>query len=106
MFSKTSALEIHLLNFWFWFACWSRVTALDAQPLATFQAPVPAVSYGLLGGLSVHQCGSREMLHLLPAGEKATCTLVLCHRNETALAELKVGCQRHGGTSSYLRWWD
>nr|XP_023652044.1 McKusick-Kaufman/Bardet-Biedl syndromes putative chaperonin [Paramormyrops kingsleyae] len=72
------------------------VQMTDAQPLATFQAPVPGVSYGQLGGLSLHQCGSRAMLHLLPAGEPATCTLVLCHRNQTALAELKVSCERAG----------
>ncbi|KAJ8412761.1 hypothetical protein AAFF_G00117120 [Aldrovandia affinis] len=70
------------------------IRATGAQAVATFQTPVPAQSYGQVAGLCVQHCGSREMLHLLPAGDSACCTLVLCHRNETMLNELKVACQR------------
>ncbi|KAL4641379.1 McKusick-Kaufman/Bardet-Biedl syndromes putative chaperonin isoform X1 [Arapaima gigas] len=69
------------------------VQMTGAQPVATFQAPVPASCYGRVGGLGVHCCGSREMLHLRPTVDPAVCTLVLCHRNETSLDELKVACQ-------------
>ncbi|KPP79524.1 mcKusick-Kaufman/Bardet-Biedl syndromes putative chaperonin [Scleropages formosus] len=65
----------------------------SAQPVATFQVAVPFSCYGCVGTLGVHRCGSRELLHLLPAGDPAVCTLVLCHRSETSLDELKVTCQ-------------
>ncbi|KAG7462856.1 hypothetical protein MATL_G00189180 [Megalops atlanticus] len=65
-----------------------------AQAVATFQAPVPVQSYGQVTGLVVRCCGMKEMLHLLPAGDSTYCTLMLCHRNETMLNELKVACQR------------
>ncbi|XP_035255284.1 McKusick-Kaufman/Bardet-Biedl syndromes putative chaperonin [Anguilla anguilla] len=64
-----------------------------AQAVASFQTPVPVQSYGQLGGLRVLRCGSRELLHLLPVGDPPCCTLLLCHRTETALSELKVACQ-------------
>ncbi|KAI1894689.1 hypothetical protein AGOR_G00118340 [Albula goreensis] len=69
-----------------------RVTG--AQAVATFQIPIPVQSYGQVAGLGVRRFGSRDMLHMLPAGNQDCCTLVLCHRNETALNELKVACQR------------
>ena len=40
--------------------------------------------------MAVKQFGSKQMLHLLPAGEPVVCTMVLCHRNDTMLSELKV----------------
>ncbi|XP_018595518.1 molecular chaperone MKKS isoform X2 [Scleropages formosus] len=69
------------------------VQMTGAQPVATFQVAVPFSCYGCVGTLGVHRCGSRELLHLLPAGDPAVCTLVLCHRSETSLDELKVTCQ-------------
>lgn len=61
-----------------------------AQPVAALHNTIPAKAYGLARGLSVRQFGSKTMLHLLPPGESEVCTLVLCHRNETMLSELKV----------------
>ncbi|KAJ8360359.1 hypothetical protein SKAU_G00168840 [Synaphobranchus kaupii] len=69
------------------------IQVTGAQAVASFQTPVPVQSYGQLAGLDVQRCGPREMLHLLPAGDPACCTLLLCHRTETALNELKVACQ-------------
>ncbi|XP_061083666.1 molecular chaperone MKKS-like [Conger conger] len=33
------------------------------------------------------------MLQLLPCGDPSCCTLLLCHRTDTALSELKVACE-------------
>ncbi|KAJ8248054.1 hypothetical protein GJAV_G00237710 [Gymnothorax javanicus] len=64
-----------------------------AQALASFRTPVPVESYGGLAGLGVQRCGSREMLQLLSDKDPTCCTLLLCHRTETALSELKMACQ-------------
>ncbi|XP_066553189.1 molecular chaperone MKKS [Amia ocellicauda] len=64
-----------------------------AQPIATIWSPVPAHCYGQLSGLRVQSFGSKQMLNLVPAQDSAVCSLVLCHRNETMLSELKVVCQ-------------
>ncbi|KAM9344599.1 molecular chaperone MKKS [Symphorus nematophorus] len=65
-----------------------------AQPVATLHTTIPAKAYGKVRDLSIRQFGSKTMLHLLPpAEESAICTMVLCHRNETMLNELKVVCQ-------------
>jgi len=61
-----------------------------AQAVASPCSPVPAEAYGLVGGFCFQSCGSRELLHLLPSKDAAISTLVLCHRNETMLEELKV----------------
>ncbi|CAM4726067.1 unnamed protein product [Leuciscus chuanchicus] len=65
-----------------------------AQAVASPCSPVPAEAYGLVRGLCFQSCGSRELLHLLPSKDAAISTLVLCHRNETMLEELKMTCQR------------
>ncbi|XP_060800100.1 McKusick-Kaufman/Bardet-Biedl syndromes putative chaperonin isoform X3 [Neoarius graeffei] len=62
--------------------------------MASFCSPLPAKAYGQIGGLHLHRSGSKEFLQLLPSGEAAINTMVLCHRNETMLEELKVTCQR------------
>ncbi|XP_026790936.3 McKusick-Kaufman/Bardet-Biedl syndromes putative chaperonin [Pangasianodon hypophthalmus] len=62
--------------------------------MASICSPVPAKAYGQLGGLHLHRIASKELLQLLPSGEAAVSTMVLCHRNETMLEELKVTCQR------------
>ncbi|XP_068184385.1 molecular chaperone MKKS [Antennarius striatus] len=64
------------------------------QPVATLHVTVAASAYGKLKDLSIHQFGSKKMLHLQPLGNSAICTLVLCHRNETMLSELKVVCEK------------
>ncbi|GAA6213990.1 McKusick-Kaufman/Bardet-Biedl syndromes putative chaperonin [Lates japonicus] len=64
------------------------------QPVATLHTALPAKAYGRVRDISVRQFGSKTMLHLHPAGESAVCTMVLCHRNETMLCELKVVCQK------------
>uniref|UniRef100_UPI003AAA6057 molecular chaperone MKKS n=1 Tax=Centroberyx gerrardi TaxID=166262 RepID=UPI003AAA6057 len=65
-----------------------------AQPVATLQTTIPAKAYGQVKDLSMRQFGSKTMLHLYPPGEPAICTMILCHRNETMLSELKVVCQK------------
>lgn len=62
--------------------------------MATLHTAIPAKAYGKVGDLSIMQFGSKTMLHLIPAGESAICTMVLCHRNETMLNELKVRASR------------
>uniref|UniRef100_A0A8D3ACX1 MKKS centrosomal shuttling protein n=1 Tax=Scophthalmus maximus TaxID=52904 RepID=A0A8D3ACX1_SCOMX len=71
-----------------------------AQPVATLHSTLPAKAYGKVRDLSIRQFGSKTMLHLHPPGESAICTMVLCHRNETMLSELKVVCQK---TENVLR---
>uniref|UniRef100_UPI0037E76AD3 molecular chaperone MKKS n=1 Tax=Semicossyphus pulcher TaxID=241346 RepID=UPI0037E76AD3 len=65
-----------------------------AQPVATVHTTIPARAYGTVGGLSIKQFGSKTMLHLQAAGESSICTMILCHRNDTMLNELKVVCQQ------------
>ncbi|KAI5625628.1 McKusick-Kaufman/Bardet-Biedl syndromes putative chaperonin isoform X2, partial [Silurus asotus] len=62
--------------------------------MASICSSVPAKAYGQIGGLHLHRIGSKELLQLLPSGEAAVSTMVLCHRNETMLEELKVTCRR------------
>ncbi|XP_076598353.1 molecular chaperone MKKS isoform X1 [Chaetodon auriga] len=65
-----------------------------AQPVATLHTMIPAKAYGKVRDLTVKQFGSKRMLHLHPPGESAVCTMILCHRNETMLSEVKVVCQK------------
>ncbi|KAM4600156.1 molecular chaperone MKKS [Fundulus diaphanus] len=65
-----------------------------AQPVATLHAAIPSAAYGEVHDVSIRHFGSKTMLHLYPAGETAVCSLVLCHRNETMLNELKLVCQK------------
>ena len=61
-----------------------------AQPLASLVTTISPEAYGHARGLSVKHFGSKRMLHLEAPGEAAICTMVLCHRNQTMLSELKV----------------
>ncbi|XP_029305833.1 molecular chaperone MKKS [Cottoperca gobio] len=65
-----------------------------AQPVATMHTTIPAKAYGKVRDLSIRQFGSKTMLHLHPPVESAICSMILCHRNETMLSELKVVCQK------------
>ncbi|XP_067465819.1 McKusick-Kaufman/Bardet-Biedl syndromes putative chaperonin [Thunnus thynnus] len=65
-----------------------------AQPVATLHTTIPRKAYGNVKDLSFRQFGSKTLLHLHPPGESVICTMVLCHRNETMLNELKVACQK------------
>lgn len=67
-------------------------TVPGAQAVALYQTPIPPEAYGQVKGCFVRTVGSRKMLHLLPPREPvpAVCTMVLCHRNDTMLNELKV----------------
>ncbi|KAK1905006.1 McKusick-Kaufman/Bardet-Biedl syndromes putative chaperonin [Dissostichus eleginoides] len=65
-----------------------------AQPVATLHTTIPAKAYGRVRDLRIRTFGSKTMLHLHPPGECAICTMILCHRNETMLSELKVVCQK------------
>uniref|UniRef100_A0A3Q2TTV2 MKKS centrosomal shuttling protein n=1 Tax=Fundulus heteroclitus TaxID=8078 RepID=A0A3Q2TTV2_FUNHE len=65
-----------------------------AQPVATLHAAIPSAAYGEVHDVSIRHFGSKTMLHLHPAGETAVCSMVLCHRNETMLNELKLVCQK------------
>uniref|UniRef100_A0AAY4B0D5 Uncharacterized protein n=1 Tax=Denticeps clupeoides TaxID=299321 RepID=A0AAY4B0D5_9TELE len=69
-------------------------TISGAQAAATSHTPVPAEAFGWVEALSIQLCGTRKMLHLQPTANPAVCTLVLCHRNESMLDELKVTCKR------------
>ncbi|MEQ2310241.1 hypothetical protein AMECASPLE_006909 [Ameca splendens] len=64
-----------------------------AQPVATLHATIPSTVYGKVHNVCIRQFGSKTMLHLHPAGETAICSMILCHRNETMLNELKLVCQ-------------
>lgn len=64
---------------------------IGAQPVATLHTVIPAKAYGKVRDLSPRQFGTKTMLHLYPAEESLICTMILCHRNETMLNELKVG---------------
>ncbi|XP_029558100.1 molecular chaperone MKKS [Salmo trutta] len=72
------------------------VQMTGAQAVALYQTPIPPEAYGQVKGCFVRTVGSRKMLHLLPPREPvpAVCTMVLCHRNDTMLNELKAACQR------------
>lgn len=61
-----------------------------AHPVATLHTSIPAKAYGSVSDLNAVQFGSKKMLHLLPVGDSAICSMVLCHRNDTMLSELKV----------------
>lgn len=58
--------------------------------MASLCSPIPAKAYGQIEGLHLRRIGSKEFLQLLPSGEAAVNTMVLCHRNDTVLEELKV----------------
>ena len=58
--------------------------------MATLHTAIPPQAYGEVRDLTIRQFGSKTMLHLQPPGESASCTMILCHRNETMLSELKV----------------
>ncbi|KAL7841405.1 hypothetical protein SRHO_G00250960 [Serrasalmus rhombeus] len=70
------------------------VQMTGAIMVESLYSPVLDKAYGQVGGLRVYRRGSKELLQLLPSGEPAVSTLLLCHRNETMLDELKVTCQR------------
>ncbi|XP_067381376.1 McKusick-Kaufman/Bardet-Biedl syndromes putative chaperonin isoform X2 [Channa argus] len=65
-----------------------------AQPVATLHTTIPKKAYGKVGDVSIQQFGSKTLLYLHPLKESAICTMLLCHRNETMLSELKVVCQK------------
>ncbi|XP_041645042.1 McKusick-Kaufman/Bardet-Biedl syndromes putative chaperonin [Cheilinus undulatus] len=65
-----------------------------AQPVASLYTIIPARAYGTVKDVNIKQFGSKKMLHLQSSGESAICTMILCHRNETMLSELKVVCQQ------------
>ncbi|XP_049927140.1 McKusick-Kaufman/Bardet-Biedl syndromes putative chaperonin isoform X2 [Epinephelus moara] len=65
-----------------------------AQPVATLQTTIPAKAYGMVRDLSIREFGSKTMLHFHPPENSAICTMILCHRNETMLSELKVVYQK------------
>ncbi|KAL7383992.1 hypothetical protein ABVT39_022036 [Epinephelus coioides] len=65
-----------------------------AQPVATLHTTIPAKAYGMVRELSIREFGSKTMLHFHPPENSAICTMILCHRNETMLSELKVVYQK------------
>ncbi|XP_037321495.2 McKusick-Kaufman/Bardet-Biedl syndromes putative chaperonin isoform X2 [Pungitius pungitius] len=65
-----------------------------AQPVATLHTTIPAKAYGEVRDLRIIHFGSRTMLHLHPPPESSICTMIICHRNETMLSELKVVFQK------------
>ncbi|XP_015248692.1 PREDICTED: McKusick-Kaufman/Bardet-Biedl syndromes putative chaperonin [Cyprinodon variegatus] len=65
-----------------------------AQPVATLHTNIPSTAYGRVHKVGIKQFGSKKMVHLQPAGETAVCSMILCHRNETMLNELKLVCQK------------
>lgn len=58
--------------------------------MATLHTSIPAQAYGSVSDLNTMQFGSKKMLHLLPVGGSSICSMILCHRNDTMLSELKV----------------
>ncbi|KAM9804026.1 molecular chaperone MKKS [Neosynchiropus ocellatus] len=65
-----------------------------AQPVGTLHTSIPSKAYGEVKNVQFRQFGSKKLLHLHPAEQSVTCTMILCHRNETMLNELKVVCQK------------
>ncbi|XP_016297834.1 McKusick-Kaufman/Bardet-Biedl syndromes putative chaperonin-like isoform X1 [Sinocyclocheilus anshuiensis] len=70
------------------------VQITGAQAVASLYSSVPAEAYGIVKGFCFQSYGSRVVLQLLPSKDAAVSTMVLCHRNETMLEELKMTCQR------------
>ncbi|KAK2824106.1 hypothetical protein Q5P01_021281 [Channa striata] len=66
-----------------------------AQPVATIHTTVPKKAYGEVGDLSIQRFGSKTLLHLHPLQQSAICTIILCHRNDTMLSELKTSLPVH-----------
>ncbi|XP_053730331.1 McKusick-Kaufman/Bardet-Biedl syndromes putative chaperonin [Synchiropus splendidus] len=65
-----------------------------ARPVGTLHTAIPSKAYGEVKNVQLRPFGSKNLLHLHPAEQSVTCTMVLCHRNETMLNELKVACQK------------
>ncbi|XP_076022758.1 molecular chaperone MKKS [Genypterus blacodes] len=65
-----------------------------AQPVATLHTKIPSKAYGQVRNLSIRHFGAKMMLHLCPVEEPVICTMIICHRNETMLSELKVAYQK------------
>lgn len=78
----------------FFFVClfyfFAYLLQIGAQPVATLHTTIPPKTYGKARDLCIKHFGSKTMLHLFPLGESAICTMILCHRNQTMLNELKV----------------
>ncbi|KAL1262730.1 hypothetical protein QQF64_005469 [Cirrhinus molitorella] len=70
------------------------VQITGAQAVASVCSLVPTEAYGMVKEICFRSCGSRELLQILPSKDTAVSTMVLCHRNETMLEELKMTCQR------------
>ncbi|XP_059373214.1 molecular chaperone MKKS-like [Carassius carassius] len=70
------------------------VQLTGAQAIASLCASVPAEAFGMVKEFCLQSCGSRELLQLLPSKDAAVSTMLLCHRNETMLEELKMTCKR------------
>ncbi|XP_019901830.1 McKusick-Kaufman/Bardet-Biedl syndromes putative chaperonin isoform X2 [Esox lucius] len=72
------------------------VQMTGAQAVASYQTPISPEAYGQVKGICVRTVGPRILLHLLPPEEPAStiCTMVVCHRNETMLNELKSAIQK------------
>ncbi|XP_056148291.1 McKusick-Kaufman/Bardet-Biedl syndromes putative chaperonin [Lampris incognitus] len=64
------------------------------KPVATLQTIIPPEAYGQVNSLSIRHFGFKRMMHLHPPENTVICTMILCHRNETMLSELKVVCQK------------
>ncbi|XP_061410323.1 molecular chaperone MKKS isoform X2 [Lethenteron reissneri] len=64
-----------------------------AQPLGSFVGVVTLAQLGLVRGTDTVRVGEKRFLHLRGVDAPPVCTLVLCHRNDAALAELKLACQ-------------
>uniref|UniRef100_A0AAV2JRI0 Uncharacterized protein n=1 Tax=Knipowitschia caucasica TaxID=637954 RepID=A0AAV2JRI0_KNICA len=64
-----------------------------SQPVATLHI-IPPSAYGNIKEITIKHLGSKTMLHLIPAEEATVCTLILCHRTETMLNELKAACEK------------
>lgn len=89
------ALRVQLVLIMFIMKPFSRqfITLLcvsGALIMASICSPVPAKAYGQIRSLHLHRIGSKALLQLLPCGEATVSTMVLCHRNQTMLEELKV----------------
>nr|XP_032808622.1 McKusick-Kaufman/Bardet-Biedl syndromes putative chaperonin isoform X1 [Petromyzon marinus] len=66
-----------------------------ARPLGSLAGVVTPAQLGLVQGTDGVRVGEKRFLHLrgMDAPAPPVCTLVLCHRNDAALAELKLACQ-------------
>uniref|UniRef100_UPI00358E5710 molecular chaperone MKKS-like n=1 Tax=Myxine glutinosa TaxID=7769 RepID=UPI00358E5710 len=64
-----------------------------ARPIGSFFSEPESTTYGVLRSLEPLKIGCKDFLLLQPSRPVPVCTLVLCHRTDASLHELKIVCK-------------